>query len=181
EWRGGRPKRVRRERAFGWEAPVSCPLALLRNADRSKISKRKNPTSLEWYRAQGYLPEALINFLALMGFAPAEGEGSEIFDRAQLLAKFEMEKISLGGPVFDLTQLEGLHGEWIRRIDADDLVDRIVAFFPDRKLDRALVARIVPLIRERMKKLGDFDEWTDYFWKDEVVLTREAFRRAKLP
>ena len=181
EWISSTPKHVLLYRAFGWEPPVFCHLALLRNADRSKISKRKNPTSLEWYRAQGYLPEALINFLALMGFAPAEGEGAEIFDRAQLLEKFDITKISLGGPVFDLTKLEWLNGEWIRRIDADDLVNRIVAFFPDRKLDRALVAQIVPLIRERMKKLGDFDEWTDYFWKDEVVLTREAFRRAKLP
>jgi glutamyl-tRNA synthetase len=181
EWISSTPKHVLLYRAFGWEAPVFCHLALLRNADRSKISKRKNPTSLEWYRAQGYLPEALINFLALMGFAPAEGEGSEVFDRAQLLAKFEMEKISLGGPVFDLTKLEWLNGEWIRRIDADDLVNRIVAFFPDRKLDRALVAKIVPLIRERMKKLGDFDEWTDYFWKDDLHLTREAFRRARMP
>jgi len=60
-------------------------------------------------------------------------------------------------------------------------VNRIVVFFFDRKLDCSLVAKIVPLILERMKKLGDFDEWTDYFWKDEVMLTREAFRRAKLP
>jgi glutamyl-tRNA synthetase len=180
EWIPSTPKHVLLYRAFGWEAPVFCHLPLLRNADRSKISKRKNPTSLEWYRAQGYLPEALVNFLALMGFAPAEGGGSEIFTRAELLAKFEMEKLSQGGPVFDLTKLEWLNGEWIRRISDDDLVDRIVAFFPDRKFDRTLVARIIPLIRERMKKLGDWDEWTDYFWKEEIALTREGFRRARM-
>src|SRR5262249_9461015 len=117
----------------------------------------------------------------LMGFAPAEGEGSEVFDRKELLAKFEMEKLSQGGPVFDLTKLEWLNGEWIRRLEADDLVGRIVAFFPDRKLDRALVARILPLIRRGMKSLGDWAEWTDYFWKDDIHLTREAFRRARLP
>jgi glutamyl-tRNA synthetase len=181
EWIPSTPKHLLLYRAFGWEAPLFCHLPLLRNADRSKISKRKNPTSLEWYRAQGYLPEALINFLALMGFAPAEGEGSEVFDRSELLAKFEMEKLSQGGPVFDLTKLEWLNGEWIRRLSADDLVGRIVDFHPDRKLDRSLVSRILPLIRERMKKLGDWDEWTDYFWKDEIHLTREAFRRARMP
>jgi glutamyl-tRNA synthetase len=181
EWIPSTPKHVLLYRAFGWEAPVFCHLPLLRNADRSKISKRKNPTSLEWYKAQGYLPEALVNFLALMGFAPAEGGGSEIFTRDELLAKFEMDKLSQGGPVFDLTKLEWLNGEWIRRISDDDLVNRIAAFFPDRKFDRTLVARIIPLIRERMKKLGDWDEWTDYFWKEEVALTREAFRRARQP
>lgn len=181
EWIPSTPKHLLLYKAFGWEAPLFCHLPLLRNADRSKISKRKNPTSLDWYRAQGYLPEALVNFLALMGFAPAEGGGSEVFDRKELLAKFEMEKLSQGGPVFDLTKLEWLNGEWIRRLPADDLVGRIVAFHPDRKLDPALVARILPLIRERMKKLGEWDEWTDYFWKDDIHLTREAFRRARLP
>jgi glutamyl-tRNA synthetase len=182
EWISSTPKHVLLYRWLGLEAPAFAHMPLLRNVDKSKISKRKNPAArLTWFQEQGYLPEALVNFLALMGFAPAEGGGSEIFTRAELLAKFEMEKLSQGGPVFDLTKLEWLNGEWIRRIDGDDLVDRIVAFFPDRKLDRALVAKIVPLIRERMKKLGDFDEWTDSFWKDEVVLTREAFRRAKLP
>jgi len=181
EWISSTPKHVLLYRAFGWDAPVFCHLPLLRNADRSKISKRHNPTSLDWYRAQGFLPEAMINFLALMGFAPAEGEGTEIFDRAQLLERFDLQKISLGGPVFDLTKLEWLNGEWIRRLGADGMVDRIVDFFPERKFDRALLARIVPLILERMKKLADFDEWTDYFFRKEVVLTREAFRRAKLP
>jgi glutamyl-tRNA synthetase len=186
EWIPSTPKHVLLYRAFGWEPPVFCHLPLLRNADRTKISKRKNPTSLEWYQAQGFLPEALVNFLALMGFAPAEGEGSEVFDRAQLLAKFELKKISLGGPVFDLTKLEWLNGEWIRRLPVDDVTDRIVAFVASRgdgaarSLDRELVRKIVPLVQERMKKLSEWDEWTDYFWKEEVVLTKEAFRRTKL-
>jgi glutamyl-tRNA synthetase len=188
EWIPSTPKHVLLYRAFGWEPPVFCHLPLLRNADRSKISKRHNPTSLDWYRAQGYLPEALINFLALMGFAPAEGEGAEVFDRAQLLERFDLKKGSLGGPVFDLTKLEWLNGEWVRRLSADEVADRIVAFVgaqkeadgSSRRLDRALVRRIVPLIQERMKKLSEWDEWTDYFFKEEIVLTKEAFRRAKL-
>src|SRR5688572_32402260 len=181
EWIPSTPKHVLLYRAFGWEAPAFCHLPLLRNSDRTKISKRKNPTSLEWYKAQGYLPEAMVNFLALMGFAPAEGEGSEVFDRAQLLSKFDLKRVSLGGPVFDLTKLEWLNGEWMRRLTADDLADRVVRFHePDRKLDRALVLRIVPLIQERMKKLLDWDEWTDFFFKPEIVPTKEAYRRAKL-
>ena len=189
EWISSTPKHVLLYEAFGWPAPVFCHLPLLRNADRTKISKRKNPTSLDWYRAQGYLPEALINFLALMGFAPAEGEGSEIFDRAQLMARFDLDKISLGGPVFDLTKLEWLNGEWIRRLPADVLAERIVAWIANDgpaelrasapPLD--FVKKVVPLIQERMKKLSEWDEWTDYFFKESVVLTKEAFRRAKLP
>jgi glutamyl-tRNA synthetase len=181
EWIPSTPKHVLLYHAFGWPPPVFCHLPLLRNADRTKISKRKNPTSLLWYRSQGYLPEALVNFLALMGFAPAEGGGSEVFDRAQLLERFDLGKISLGGPVFDLTTLEWLNGEWIRRLPVAEVARRVAEFLPDRRLDPELVSRIVPLIQERMKKLSDWDEWTDYFWKDEIHLTKEAFRRAKLP
>jgi len=181
EWIPSTPKHLLLYQAFGWPAPVFCHLPLLRNSDRTKISKRKNPTSLEWFKAQGFLPEALTNFLALMGFAPADGGGSEVFDRAQLLAKFDLAKISLGGPVFDLTKLEWLNGEWIRRLSAAEMTDRVIAFLgPERHLDRALVLKIVPLIQERMKKLSEWDEWTDYFWKDEIVLSKEAFRRAKI-
>jgi len=188
EWIPSTPKHVLLYQAFGWPAPVWCHLPLLRNADRTKISKRKNPTSLDWYRAQGYLPEALCNFLALMGFAPSDGDGSEVFDRAQLMERFELKKISLGGPVFDLTKLEWLNGEWIRRLTLDELSDRLVAFLatdfperPGRKFDRAIVRKIAPLIQERMKKLSEWDEWTDYLFKEDVLLTKEAFRRAKLP
>ncbi len=188
EWIPSTPKHVLLYQAFGWPPPLFCHLPLLRNSDRSKISKRKNPTSLDWYRTQGYLPEAMVNFLALMGFAPAEGEGSEVFDRAQLLARFDLTKISLGGPVFDLMKLEWLNGEWIRRQSVEGLADRLIHWLANdgppegraRQLDRALVLKIVPLIQERMKKLSEWDEWTDYFWKEEIVLTKEAFRRAKL-
>ncbi|MBM4013497.1 MAG: glutamate--tRNA ligase [Planctomycetes bacterium] len=186
EWIPSTPKHVLLYQAFGWPAPVFCHLPLLRNADRTKISKRKNPTSLDWYRAQGFLPEALVNFLALMGFAPSDGSGSEVFDRQQLMERFALEKVSLGGPVFDLTKLEWLNGEWIRRLSVDAMADRLVDFmaidFPDRpgrKLDPAFVRQVVPLIQERMKKLSEWDEWTDFFFK-EVVLAKEAFRRAKL-
>jgi glutamyl-tRNA synthetase len=188
EWIPSTPKHVLLYQAFGWTPPVFCHLPLLRNADRTKISKRKNPTSLDWYRAQGFLPEALVNFLALMGFAPSDGAGSEIFDRKQLMERFALEKISLGGPVFDLTKLEWLNGEWIRRLTADQLADRLVDFMatefadrPARRLDRAFVRAVVPLIQERMKKLSEWDEWTDFFGKESIVLTQEAFRRAKLP
>lgn len=189
EWIPSTPKHVLLYQAFGWPAPEFCHLPLLRNADRTKISKRKNPTSLDWYRAQGYLPEALCNFLALMGFAPAEGEGSEVFDRAQLLERFDLAKISLGGPVFDLPKLEWLNGEWIRRLGAEELADRILRWLEhDRPQDerrplptRAFVLGVVPLIQERMKRLSEWDEWTGFFFTGEVALTLEAFRRAKLP
>jgi glutamyl-tRNA synthetase len=189
EWIPSTPKHVLLYRAFGWPAPLFCHLPLLRNADRTKISKRKNPTSLLWYEGQGFLPEALVNFLALMGFAPSEGEGSEIFDRAQLLERFDLKKISLGGPVFDLTKLEWLNGEWIRRLSKEELADRIVKFVASlkdasgapRSVDRAFVLKVVPLIQERMKKLSEWDEWTDYFFREEIHLTKEAFRRTKIP
>src|SRR5262245_27480017 len=103
EWLSSLPKHFRLYEAFGWQAPVFCHLPLLRNADKSKISKRKNPVSLNHYRRAGYLPEAMLNFLALLSYSMPDER--EEFSLADFIASFELERISLGGPVFDLEKL----------------------------------------------------------------------------
>ena len=114
EWLSSLPKHVQLYRAFGWELPVFCHLPLLRNADKSKISKRKNPVSLNHYRRAGFLPEAMVNFLALMSFSMPDGR--EEFTLAEFVREFELERISLGGPVFDLEKLTWLNGRYLRRL-----------------------------------------------------------------
>ena len=109
EWLSSLPKHVQLYRAFGWELPVFCHLPLLRNADKSKISKRKNPVSLNHYRRAGYFPEAMVNFLALMSFSMPDGR--EEFTLEEFVEAFELERISLGGPVFDLQKLTWLNGQ----------------------------------------------------------------------
>ncbi len=114
EWLSSLPKHVQLYRAFGWDLPVFCHLPLLRNADKSKISKRKNPVSLNHYRRAGYFPEAMVNFLALMSFSMPEGR--EEFTLEEFIAAFDLERISLGGPVFDLQKLTWLNGKYLHRL-----------------------------------------------------------------
>src|SRR5688500_15015083 len=95
EWLSSLPKHVQLYRSFAWDPPVFCHLPLLRNADKSKISKRKNPVSLNHYRRAGVLPEAMLNFLALMGFSMPDER--EEFSLEEFVAAFSLEKIALGG------------------------------------------------------------------------------------
>jgi glutamyl-tRNA synthetase len=180
EWISSTPKHVLLYEAFGWQQPVFCHLPLLRNADKSKISKRKNPTSLDHYHQEGYLPEALLNFLALMGFSPTEGEGEEVLSLAELQEAFSVDRVSLGGPVFDLTKLAWLNGEWIRRLDTTELAERLEAAHPERPWDREFILQAIPLVRERLKRLLDLEQWTDFFFVEDVGLSRESFRRTRM-
>jgi glutamyl-tRNA synthetase len=179
EWIPSTPKHLLLYRAFGWEPPVFCHLPLLRNQDKSKISKRKNPTSLEWYQEQGYLPAALLNFLALMGWTT--NDNTEIFSVDRMLEEFAPETITTSSPVFDLTKLDWLNGEYIRALTTDALTDKLVAFYAERgrTLDRGLMLRIVPLVRERLKKLVEFDEMTQFFFTDAITIDLAEFDAAK--
>src|SRR5262245_31176485 len=150
EWLSSLPKHFRLYEAFGWEPPVFCHLPLLRNADKSKISKRKNPVSLNHYRRAGYLPEALLNFLALMSFS-MPGEREE-FSLEEFVAAFELERISLGGPVFDLEKLTWLNGRYLRRLSGESWIGRLRGHL----LSDTYLARVVPLCRERVDTLEAF-------------------------
>ena len=176
EWIPSTPKHVMLYQAFGWEPPVFCHLPLLRNQDKSKISKRKNPTSLIWYREHGFLPEALLNFLSLMGWKPENED--EIFGTDRLLSEFEPEQIHTTSPVFDLTKLEWMNGEYIRALEPDELARRILEF-TGKDLARERLHAILPLIRERMKTLADFDSVSEFFFAEELSVDPEEFQAAK--
>src|SRR5665213_3471916 len=131
EWISSTPKHVLLYNAFGWEMPRFWHMPLLRNLDKSKISKRKNPVSLVFYEKSGYLPEAMLNFLGLMGGGMAQPTEEEIvskhlntkegdiFSLAEMLEKYDFQRISLGGPVFDLVKLKWLNGEYLRKLTPD--------------------------------------------------------------
>ncbi len=157
EWLNSTPKHVVLYRAFGWEPPVFVHLPLLRNADRSKISKRKNPVSLDFYRRVGILPEALLNFLALLGHSMPDER--EVFTLDDFVREFSFERIHLGGPVFDLDKLLWLNGNYIRAMAPEELAHRI----RDTVFSLENIRAIVPLIRERVDALGEFPEKTWYF------------------
>ena len=153
EWIPSVPKHVLLYQAFGWEIPVMAHVPLLRNADKTKISKRKNPTSLLWYRGQGFLPEALLNFLALQGWSPQQQ--SEELSLDEFVMKFDPRAISVGGPVFDLTKLDWLNGEKIRKLSAEQLADRVVAEGFAGPWTRAELIAVLPLFQERLRRLSE--------------------------
>ncbi|MFO0984421.1 MAG: glutamate--tRNA ligase [Planctomycetota bacterium] len=178
EWITSTPKHLMLYVAFGWPPPTFCHLPLLRNADRSKISKRKNPTSLDYYREKGYLPEAMLNFLALMGWATSDGE--EVFPVARLIAEFDPRDVSLGGPVFDLAKLDWLNGMYIRKLSTAELAQRLLdGPLAGRELDRALLERIVPLVQERITVLSDFDAMADFLLADTIDVAADTFAAVK--
>ncbi len=167
EWISSTPKHILLYRWLGWQPPAFAHMPLLRNQDKSKISKRRNPAArLTWFREQGYLPEALINFLALLGYPPiveADGTEREITDFAEFSANFAWDKVSPVGPIFDLKKLNWLNGQYMRSLPTDVLADRIVEFGiadgwlpadPTRE-QREMIRAATPLVAERITLLSE--------------------------
>jgi glutamyl-tRNA synthetase len=173
EWISSTPKHVLLYHFFGWGAPRFWHMPLLRNADKSKISKRKNPVSLVYYRQAGFLPEALLNFLGLMGGGmPAEiNDATEKFTLDEMIRHFDIRNIRLGGPVFDLTKLKWLNGEYLRALSLD-------AFYTALRstvLSDDYLQEIAALIQTRIETLGQFGDLTQFFFTDNIVPTQEVF------
>jgi glutamyl-tRNA synthetase len=183
EWISSTPKHVLLYQAFGWELPRFWHMPLLRNLDKSKISKRKNPVSLIYYRESGFLPQALLNFLGLMGGGMAQPTEQEIvarginvkegdiFSLAEMLEKFDFQRISLGGPVFDLTKLKWLNGEYLRGLSPEAFFQELRdVVFSDQHL-----RHIAPLVQTRIETLAQFGDMADFFFKDDVMPAPEVF------
>lgn len=175
EWINSAPKHYLLYEYFGWDMPELCHMPLLRNPDKSKLSKRKNPTSINFYRDAGFLPEALLNYLGRMGWSmPDEAEK---FSLTEMVEHFDIDKLSLGGPVFDQEKLRWLNGMWIREdLSADDFIQRYASWaFPPEK-----VKAIVPLIHERVETLADVAPLTALFFNSLPVLDEATFDQLKL-
>lgn len=156
EWIPSTPKHVRLYEAFGWEAPRWWHLPLLRNADKSKISKRKNPVSLEYFERIGILPEAMVNFLGNLGWSMPDDV--EKFTTEQMIEAFDWKRMGLSGPVFDLPKLEWLNALYIREQTDADLIQRVI----DAYLTPERLAEIMPLLRERITRLDGFVPMATY-------------------
>jgi glutamyl-tRNA synthetase len=173
EWISSTPKHVLLYKAFGWQMPRFWHMPLLRNLDKSKISKRKNPVSLVFYQQAGFLPQAIINFLGLMGGGmPADiNDGTEQFTLTEMVEHFVFTNIRLGGPVFDLTKLKWLNGEYLRRLTPE-------AFYAELRrtiLSDAYLSQIAPLVQQRIEILGQFGDLTGFFFRDDVMPPQEVF------
>jgi len=168
EWISSTPKHVLLYQGFGWEQPAWHHMPLLRNADKSKISKRKNPVSINYYRDTGILPHALLNFLGLMGWS--FGGDREKFTLSEMVEAFTWDRISLGGPVFALDKLTWLNEKYIHELSDEQLADALMGW----RLRKEFLASLMPLVRQRIKRLDDFIPATEYFFAGDLDYTPVA-------
>jgi nondiscriminating glutamyl-tRNA synthetase len=174
------PKHVLLFRAMGFAEPTFAHLPLILNTDRTKMSKRKSQTAVADYRAQGYIPEAFVNFLSLLGWS--SGTEEEIFTLAELSERFSLERVQSGGAVFDRERLEWLNGQWIRKLSDDELVERCLPFLA-ADVGRAAAAGamvrvpaaddlrpLMPMVRDRMATLSAVGPLLDFLFIEDLLI-----------
>jgi glutamyl-tRNA synthetase len=170
EWISSMPKQLLLYRFFGWTPPQFAHLPLLRNRDRSKISKRKNPAArLLWFVEEGFLPEALLNFLALQGWSMPDGR--EIFGFDDVVANFDVERFSPVGPVFDVDKLDWMDGEYIKALDDDEFLRRAQPFLPGPGQEAGLRI-LAPHLKTRVKRLKEVCDQVEFLYQGKLDLDR---------
>ncbi|MDX3976480.1 glutamate--tRNA ligase [Shinella sp.] len=174
EWLASVPKHILIYQYLGLEPPVFMHLSLMRNHDKSKLSKRKNPTSISYYSALGYLPEALMNFLGLFFIQIAEGE--ELLTMEQLAEKFDPENLSKAGAIFDIQKLDWLNGRWLReQLTEEEFTARVLTW----AMENDRIRQGLKLSQSRISKLGELPDLTGFLLKSDLGLTPEAFAKVK--
>ena len=170
EWLSSLPKHLLLFQYFGWQAPRYAHVPLLLNKDRTKLSKRQNDVDVGHYIARGYLPEAMLNFLAFLGWNP--GTTQEIFPLAELIEAFSLERVQKAGAVFDTDKLDWLQGQWMRRMDAEAFVKRILPIvaeqYPSAQNDADFLQKAV-LIQDRITFLHEAPAMLSYFYAEPDV------------
>jgi glutamyl-tRNA synthetase len=169
EWIPSAPKHQLLYQYFGWEMPELCHLPLLRNPDQSKLSKRKNPTSILFYRDQGFLPEALLNYLGRMGWSMPDER--EQFSLVEMVEAFNIDRVSLGGPIFDLDKLTWLNGQWLKYTLTDtEYRVRLMEWI----CSEAFFESALPHLKTRIDVFSEASQWLNPLWVKDVSLTQEA-------
>lgn len=166
EWLSSTPKHFLLYNYFGWEKPLFFHTPVLRNPDKSKLSKRHGHTNVAWYREQGYLPEAILNFLALMGWSHPEQK--EIFSLEEFIRLVELKDLKAIGPIFDLVKLDWMNGMYIRETRNSKLKSQILEYI-GKEYSEEIVEKTIPLIKERIKKFSDYLPLCGFFFKQPLA------------
>ena len=168
EWMTSTPKHVLLYDVFGWERPQFMHMPLLLGADGKKLSKRKNPTSVFYYKESGYLPEAFVNFLSLMGYSMPEDK--EIYTLDEIIKDFSKERVGVSGAFFDIKKLNWINQQYlINSIPEQDLWTKIKEWgFADKRMEK-----IIPLIHTRIKTFGEFMELCSFLFVNHIELSEE--------
>jgi glutamyl-tRNA synthetase len=178
EWLSSTPKHVLLYEYFGWQKPVFAHLPLLLNPDRSKLSKRQGDVAVEDYRKKGYLPEALVNFVAFLGWNP--GDEREVLSMEELTRDFTLERVGKAGAVFNIEKLNWLNEQYLRKKPDGELLAMLRDALADPgplAWDDAYLLRVIALMRERMTFIGDILEKSPYFFLPPGAYDPEAVRK----
>ena len=175
EWINSAPKHQLLYQYFDWEMPKLCHLPLLRNTDKSKLSKRKNPTSILYYQRMGYLAEGLVNYLGRMGWSMPDER--ERFTVAEMIEHFDINRVSLGGPIFDVEKLDWLNGQWIREeLSTEQFGEAIQKW----AFNKNYIEPILPHVQSRIEKLSDIAPLAAFYFSGMPLVTEESFQHKKL-
>jgi glutamyl-tRNA synthetase len=158
------PKQLRILEAIGAELPAYAHVPLLNGPDGRKLSKRHGAITVEDFRAQGYIPEAFVNFLALLGWS--YDDRTEIMSREELVERFKLERVGKSAAVFDYDKLRHLNGVYLRALPPDEYAERLVAYLREQgyEWDEELVRRVAPLVQEKIQTLGEFPAFAGFFF-----------------
>jgi glutamyl-tRNA synthetase len=171
---GNTPKHILLFEALGYSIPEFAHLPLILNPDGTKMSKRKSQTAVDDYRAQGFIREGLVNYLAYLGWSP--GTEEDVLPLDEIVARFDIAKVHKGGAKFDRERLEWLNGQWIRRLPADELIDRLRPFLEaavaDGRIDRVPdddeLRALLPIVQERLPTLAAIVDLAGFLWTDDI-------------
>ena len=173
EWISSTPKHILLYQDFGWDLPKFAHFPVLRETSRAKLSKRHGAVGILEFKEEGYLPEALLNFLALLGWSHPQEK--EIFSLGELVEKFDLRRISTTAPIFDREKLDWMNGEYIRQLGTRQLGIRLKEYLKEYRgmeIDPDILEKIAPLVKERIKKFGEFEALAGFFFAD-VAWTKE--------
>jgi len=176
EWLSSTPRHILLYNALGWQPPLFAHLPMILGTDHSKLSKRHGATAITEYRDRGYLPQAMMNFLALLGWSL--DDRTELFTKEELIRHFSIERISKTSAIFNLDKLKWMSGVYIRKLSTDELTDLLIPFLDrdlppsvKRPISREYVKQIAPLMQERLMTLGEAAELCKFFFLEPVPQT----------
>lgn len=174
EWINSAPKHQLLYQYFDWDMPQLCHMPLLRNPDKSKLSKRKNPTSINYYERMGFMPEALLNYLGRMGWSMPDER--EQFSLQEMIEHFDIKRVSLGGPIFDQEKLSWLNGQWLQNLSSDQFATRMQQW----AVNGQYLKPIIPLIQSRVRTFSDVLPLSGFFLSGMLAVSEADFNHKKL-
>ncbi|MFA5843015.1 MAG: glutamate--tRNA ligase [Candidatus Gracilibacteria bacterium] len=187
EWLPSTPKHLYLYKAFGWTPPEFAHIPLLLNKDKTKLSKRQNDVAVEDYIAKGYLKEAMINYIALLGWNPGEGSTQEIFSLDELIEKFNLENVHKSGAIFDVERLNWMNGEYLRKLTVDDFAQRLLPwlektewFTGEKTLETPYAKTALKAVQTRIKTLADAAPMLHYFLNDTIDYDLQLLQSEKM-